>query len=349
MSPDWTISTMRQAIAPTGLGSATKSKAGKKMRAKMGRRFWLKAGLYYGVGINILNYLNRKDDMEENPELYPDKDDYNFWDYTMYGNSIGNQTRLFMGRYKDGTERYLRWGKQFREFPELLFDDTGFNFPQAALKKLGSKASPLAQTGSQIFTGKSLNGFENYDLKDRKKLEYTFGLAKLLMKTALPFATGSMLRKDKEWKALDIAVPSSKGITGRKASELLEISLVNNDTEMMRQVFIACARNKINPEDIFKNTTRRLIVEYRNEETRLLKDIDEILAKVNDPSTRPQDRDYLMNKIKDKQKNVLMSKIPQKLFKKSLIDLIKLKKKYPDIFGEITKEDKERLKSMKSK
>ena len=40
---------------------------------------------------------------------------------------IYNQTYLFSGRNKDGTEKYIRWGKQFREFPELLFDDNHFN------------------------------------------------------------------------------------------------------------------------------------------------------------------------------------------------------------------------------
>ena len=41
---------------------------------------------------------------------YPDG--MKWYDYTMLGNSLGQQTHLFLGRYEDGTEMYVRWGKQ---------------------------------------------------------------------------------------------------------------------------------------------------------------------------------------------------------------------------------------------
>ncbi len=65
--------------------------------------------MYFGVGINTLNAYFRKQDQEENPELYPEK--MSVWDYTMFNNTLGHKTHLFTGRYDDGTERYLRWGK----------------------------------------------------------------------------------------------------------------------------------------------------------------------------------------------------------------------------------------------
>jgi hypothetical protein len=337
LSPDWTVSTMRQALAPTGLGSATKTKEGKKMRAKAGKRFWLKAMLYYGAGINILNYLNRKEDMEENPEYYPDKDDYGFWDYTMFGNTIGNQTRLFMDRYDDGSERYLRWGKQFREFPELLFDDTGFNPPQATLKKLGGKASPLAQLGSQIFTGKTLSGFENYDLKDKKRIEYVYGLTKTLMRTPLPFSTQAALDKTKEWKFSNVFIPSSRGMTARGASNLMEVALSNNDEEMMRQIFIGCSRNKINALDIFEGTMNRMKRDYRIEETRLLREADELMAKANDPKTPSHDKKYLMEQAVIKIENAKLAQKPQSLFKIAMGKLKQGKIQFPEVFGEYEK------------
>ena len=338
LSPDWTVSTMRQALAPTGLGSAMKNKEGRKMRAKMGRRFWLKAMLYYGALINTLNYLNRKKDMEDNPEYYPDKEDYGFWDYTMFGNTIGNQTRLFMDRYDDGSERYLRWGKQFREFPELLYDETGFNFPQATLKKLGGKTAPIVQTISQIFTGKSPSGFENYDLKDKKGTDWLYGLTKTLMRTPLPFSTQAALDKTKEWKLSNIAVPSSRGMTARKAGDLMEIALAANDTEMMRQIFIGCSRNEINALDILENTMNRMKSDYRIEETRLLRKADELFAKANDPKTKPQDRDYLMNKAAEKRQDAQFAKKPQLLYKLGLRKLKVGRIKFPDVFGEYKKE-----------
>ena len=338
LSPDWTVSTMRQALSPTGLGSATKGKKGQKIRAKAGKRFWLKAMLYYGALINTLNYLNRKKDMEDNPEYYPDKEDYGFWDYTMFGNTIGNQTRLFMDRYDDGSERYLRWGKQFREFPELLYDETGFNFPQATLKKLGGKTAPIVQTISQIFTGKSPSGFENYDLKDKKGTEWLYGLTKTLMRTPLPFSTQAALDKNKEWKYTNLFAPSSKGMTARGAGDLMEIALTNNDTEMMRQIFIGCSRNKINALDIFEGTMNRMKRDYRIEETRLSREADELEAKSRDPKTRPHDKKYLLDKAAEKRADAKLAQKPQQLFKIAEAKLKNGQILFPDVFGEYKKE-----------
>jgi hypothetical protein len=337
LSPDWTVSTMRQALAPTGLGSAMKTKEGKKMRAKMGRRFWLKAMLYYGALINTLNYLNRKKDMEDNPDYYPDKEDYGFWDYTMFGNTIGSQTKLFMGRYTDGTEEYLRWGKQFREFIELFYDDTGFNFPQAAVKKVGGKTAPIVQTTTQIFTGKSPSGFENYDLKDKKGTEWLYGLTKTLMRTPLPFSTQAALDKTKEWKFSNIAVPSSRGMTARKAGDLMEIALAANDEEMMRQIFIGCSRNKINALDIFEGTMNRMKSDYRIEETRLLREADELMAKANDPKTPSHDKTYLMKRAAQKIEDAKLAQKPQALFKIAMGKLKQGKIQFPEVFGEYEK------------
>ena len=334
LSPDWTVSTMRQALAPTGLGSAMKTKEGKKMRAKMGRRFWLKAMLYYGALINTLNYLNRKKDMEDNPDYYPDKEDYGFWDYTMFGNTIGSQTKLFMGRYTDGTEEYLRWGKQFREFIELFYDDTGFNFPKSFFKKVGGKAAPVPQFASQLFTGKTLSGFENYDLRDKEGLEHLWGLGRTIMKTPLPFSTKAALDKNKEWKYTNLFAPSSKGMTARKAGDLMEIALTNNDTEMMRQIFIGCSRNKINGLDIFSGTMGRMKRDYRAEETRSLREADQLEAEALKPETKPYDKTRLLEKAARKRENAALARKPQQLFKVALGKLNNAKRLFPDVFGE---------------
>ena len=344
LSPDWLVSTTKQALAPTGIGSATKTKEGRKMRRKLGAKFLLKAFLYYSALINTLNTLNRKKDMEDNPDYYPDKDDYGFWDYTMFGNTIGSQTRLFMGRYADGTERYLRWGKQFRELPELFYDETGFNFPQAALKKLGSKAAPLIQTISQIFTGRSPSGFENYDLKDKKGIEWIYGVTKTLMKTPLPFSTQAALDKTKEWKFSNLAVPSSRGMTAGKAGDLMEIALTANDEEMMRQIFIGCSRNKINGLGILEGTMSRMKRDYRIEETRMLRKADQLEAKANDSKTRPVDKAYLMKQAAMMRTNSELAQKPQALYKIGLAKLQEGKILYPDVFGELTKDEINTLK-----
>jgi len=194
------------------------------------------------------------------------------------------------------------------------------------------------QTISQIFTGKSPSGFENYDLKDKKGTDWLYGLTKTLMRTPLPFSTQAALDKTKEWKLSNIAVPSSRGMTARKAGDLMEIALAANDTEMMRQIFIGCSRNEINALDILENTMNRMKSDYRIEETRLLRKADELFAKANDPKTKPQDRDYLMNKAAEKRQDAQFAKKPQLLYKLGLRKLKVGRIKFPDVFGEYKKE-----------
>jgi len=248
----------------------------KNIRRKMGAMFWAKAILYFGTLMNFLNYVYRQKDMEDNPEYYPDAEKLTWWDKTMFGNTIGNQTRLFTGRREDGTEDYIRWGKQFRELPELFFDDTGFNFPQATIKRLGAKAAPLVHYAFQMFTDKSPSGFTNYDLKDKRQLEWVIGVAKTTMKAALPYSTQSILRKDKEFKATDIFVPSSTGMTNNKARDLYEMAINEGDYEMLRQVAIGAVRNGLNPHELLKQTTSKMKADYLYEQTRYLRTYDQL-------------------------------------------------------------------------
>ena len=292
----------------------------------MGKKFWLRALLYYGVLINTLNMMNRKKDMEENPKYYQD-DEYGFWDYTMFGNTIGSQTRLFTGRDIHGTEEYLRWGKQFRELPELLYDDTGFNFPQAALKKLGGKASPMVNIISQIFFSKSPSGFKNYDLEDKKGLDWFVGVTKTLMKTPLPFSTQAALRKDKEWKAYNLFVPSGAGMTRRKASDLFEIALSRNDDEMARQVLIGAYRNGIDGE-----TMNRMVSDYHSEELRYIKEAKEFEAKSKEAKTAADKAYYLKRAAIKRTESVKISN-SSGMIKVALAKLKVAKIKHPNIFG----------------
>ena len=241
LSPDWTISTIRQALSPTGIGKIHRETVG--LRQKMGTKFWLKAGLYFGAGINLLNIVNRRKDMIDNPQYYDGE--ASIKDLSMVGNTIGNKTRLFMGRYEDGSERYVRWGKQFREMPELLFDETGFSPVSATLKKVGGKAAPALQISAQVFTGASLSGFRNDDISGKKGWKKTYGIAKTVMLSPFPFSLKTILRDDKEFHATDIAMPSGKGMTRYKAVELFKTSIVSGDTDMLREVYADSLQNNL--------------------------------------------------------------------------------------------------------
>ena len=306
LSPDWTLSTIRQALAPTGVGALYKNnnfwKLGGKnpvnARRRHGTAFWIKAAVQYGVMINLLNVVSRKNDIKENPELYSDEEramlDVNIKDidisnpnelnayleklrkFSMAGNTLGHKTHLFDGRYEDGSERYVRWGKQFREFPELLFDDEGLSFPKPVLKKLGGKANPLLQLNVQAFTGKTLSGYENYDMRDKKGWEYTKGLMLTIAKSALPYSSGNFFRDDKQWRPLDIMMPASKGMSGYQAERLFFKGITAQDSAYVAEVYHGAVRNNLDAYSLFETAMGRHDRTMNASDKALGKDIKEL-------------------------------------------------------------------------
>jgi len=95
-----------RAMAPFGVGAA--SKEGIAIRQALGKDFWRKAILYFGGSMNLLNYSLTK--------AYTGEGRF------MWDNPPGKKTYLFIGMNTDGSEAYLRWGKQFREIAELISD-----------------------------------------------------------------------------------------------------------------------------------------------------------------------------------------------------------------------------------
>ena len=274
LSPDWTISTTRQALAPTGIGAIHKET--KALRKKLGRMFWIKAALYFGGGINMLNVLFRTQDEKENPEYYKDEE-RDFWDKTMWGNAIGKKTNLFVGRYEDGTERYIRWGKQFRDFPELVIDDTGFSPISAVLKKVGGKTAPLVQLASQIATGHSPSGFRNNDIHGKKGWDKTLGIFKTLIKSPLPFSSRSLLTKNKKFHITDLAFPSSKGMSRYKAVELFKHAIVKKDNRFLKELYQDVHQNNLPVFTLFKAALTSLKAETSRELNRTRKTIKETM------------------------------------------------------------------------
>lgn len=233
LSADWTFSTTRQALAPTGIGRIYKETAG--LRSKMGGRFWLRAALFFGVGMNMLNAMYRSKDMKESPQYYEDKE-YSYLDKTMFGNTIGKKTYLFKGRYKDGTERYVRWGKQFRDFFELLI---------TPFRKLGGKMAPVPQLMSEIFTGHSLSGFKNDDIYGTKGLEKTKGIFKTVVKAPLPISVKRFMRENMEFKPLDIMMQSSKGMSRYAAMEYFKKAIIEGNEDLLSDTYIGTLRNNL--------------------------------------------------------------------------------------------------------
>lgn len=299
LSPDWTVSTARQALAVTGFGG--KESLGRSIRSKEGAKFWLRAGAYFGVGINLLNSYYRKKDIEEHPELYPK--DMDFMDYTMFNNSIGHKTHLFTGRYEDGSERYVRWGKQFRELPELFMDEEGFSLFKPALKKLGGKTAPLIQLTSKAFTGRSPSGFEDWNTKDKRGWDHSLGLLKTIGESGLPFSSQNLRRDDKEWTPTDLMMPSSKGMSKSKAISLFKKAIIQTDDSYLKEVYVSAVRNNLDAPGLFNTALTVVKAEETKEILSDVKTIEETKERLSE-TRNPVEQDKLLNRLNKLEKEL---------------------------------------------
>lgn len=287
LSMDWTFSTTRQALALTGIGKVHKETAG--LRRKMAWKFWGRAGLYFGIGMNALNAFFREWDMKENPQFYEDgKEDWDYFDKTMFGNTPGKKTQLLAGRYDDGSERYLKWGKQLWDFFELIINPP---------KKIGGKAAPLPQLMSSIFTGHSLSGFRNDDTYKKKGLEKTLGILKTVAKAFIPLSIKKAMRDDVEFKVTDIVMRSTKGMTRYTAIDYfkqaivdyIEQDIVDRDERMIEETYRAALRNNLPAFTLFNSALSWIGAEASAELRESVDSIEDVRAKMS-VSESPRER-----------------------------------------------------------
>lgn len=271
LSADWTLSTTRQALSPTGIGAVYKETA--NMRKKMGAMFWARAAIYFGVGINALNTLFRSYDMKENPQYYKGRD-YTWIDKTMFGNSVGRKTRLFVGRYKDGSERYLKWGKQFSDFFELL---------TSPLEKIGGKAAPIPGLISEI---------GDIEKHGRKNIDIALDVGKKLIEAPIPFALRRMMRDKVEFKPSDVFMPSSKGMTRYRAIEYFKLALIDKDYDRVREVYENCLRNNLAPSQLLQGASSWIEHEIMAEVAKDVEDIKDAEMKLHMSSSAYDKRRY---------------------------------------------------------
>lgn len=286
LSPDWNASTTRHFLALTGFGSiwneATfenfkqyyKSLKHKELTPEdEGRRSrQISALLCYGIGFmvfyegiaNGINAAFRALDEEKerkkaeeirktNPsyksmyELAYGDEGMKWYDYLMRGNSLGQQSKIFLGRYEDGTEMYVRHGKQFREVPEYLFNHKGeLEFPGPMVQRMIGKANPMVRMTLDDINYLSDFQASHADQEIQRKYGKTIGL---LYKDALywaPFLIPS--QENKEFKAVDFFFPSSKGFSPWKAQSYFKDFILSGDMEGVLMTYQSCQRNGIDPE-----------------------------------------------------------------------------------------------------
>lgn len=284
LSKDWLISTTRHALSIFGYGSIWNEASIKNFweyykhvlgRGEMTKDDYLrlsrsKSGLLcYGVGFMIgyeglsqlVNAAMRAWDEEKQKEkadeirktnpnykspyelAYPDG--LHWYDYLMRGNSLGQQSKIFMGRYADGTEMYIRHGKQFREIPELFFDaKDNFAIPGPMVRRMYGKSSPLLR--GMIDTYKWYLSPDYSDKEMQRKYGENLGLIPKLGSYYVPFAVPT--QKDKEFKMLDLVFPSSKGFSRYKAQDYFKTFIMSEDKQGLAMTYNACVQNGIDPE-----------------------------------------------------------------------------------------------------
>ena len=285
LSPDWNASTTRHFLALTGYGSIWNEATFENFKhyykrlghgiltpEDEGRRSrQISALLCYGIGFmvfyeaiaNGINAAFRAMDEEKerkkaeeirktNPSYrssyelaYPDG--MKWYDYLMRGNSLGQQSKIYLGRYADGTEMYIRHGKQFREVPEYLFNHKGeLEFPGPMVQRMIGKANPMVRMTLDNINYLSDFQASHADQEIQRKYGKTIGL---LYKDALywaPFLIPS--QENKEFKAVDFFFPSSKGFSPWKAQSYFKDFILSGDMEGVVMTYQSCQRNGIDPE-----------------------------------------------------------------------------------------------------
>ena len=224
LSPDWVLSTMKQALSPFGVGAT--SKAGKEIRQELGKDFWRRAIVYFGGSMNLLNYAYTK--------AHTGKGRF------MWENSPGKETYLFTGYNDDGTERYLRWGKQFRELAEAMNKPT---------EVAGRKISPLIRIGKhQIWP----DAMWQKEITDNPFWSQAGLKARgiQLAKDVTPYSITQQQRLG-GMTPISFAMPVSRGMTPYRARKLFRQSILRQDKELMDRTYRASLDNDIDPDPIF--------------------------------------------------------------------------------------------------
>jgi len=251
LSPDWTLSTFRQALSPFGFGAA--SETGRAIRRELGKDFWRKAILYFGAAMNMLNYAYTK--------AYEGKGRF------MWDNPPGKKTYLFIGKNPDGSERYVRWGKQFREL---------FEFISNPAEVAGRKISPLLRAAkAQVFPSEVWQrDIVESDFWSPKGLK---ARAKQLLKDITPYSISQQQRLTK-YTPIAFVLPVSKGMTPYNARKLFKKAIVNHDRNLNREVAIAAYRNGLDAQALWKQAFTELKTDFTRGLSKEAKDLLDKLA-----------------------------------------------------------------------
>ncbi|MDY6857466.1 MAG: hypothetical protein SWO11_22735 [Thermodesulfobacteriota bacterium] len=241
LAPDWTLSTLKQAAAPAkglykqatagrsrDVAEYTAKKITGKALTKQGAKFWAKAGLYFNSVAQSVNYYNTKKE-------------YGTGRFT-WENAPGNSLNIFIGRNKDGTERYLRMGKQFREVMEWGIDP---------VYKLGGKMAPVARELSRQITAHNPGGGFPTEWANKDFWESLPERGKSVLEMPIPFSLRPYI--ESRPGTFMFTFPTKRGLTNYRAIKLFKKAIKEENGEQIRRVYISALENNLHAEDLFKS------------------------------------------------------------------------------------------------
>lgn len=333
LSPDWLLSTLRHFFANFGFGSLyndggfweyvkynadnLKRVFGADIPKNDFRAFRSRnAKMCYIIGVlfgammlsNLANAIFRKQDEEEEREKaaadpsYKSKydliapDGMKWYDYLMMGNANGQTTHMFIGRYEDGTETYIRWGKQFREFPELWTNEKGeLEVPWPLVKRMMGKANPNIGIIFDDITYLDPYKATHQDEELQRKYGKPLGLVVKTASKFLPFIVPT--QEGKEWKAIDQVFPSSKGFSKWKAQDYFKHYILTDDQQGMELTYKSCVLNGIDPQQQLDAALRSVKAAERQELADGVKDLQGAWEKFNNAQSHTE-KLYWQRKLK---------------------------------------------------
>lgn len=244
LAPDWTISTLKQAASPvTGLIK------GKPAQAIAGTKFWLRAAAYNTLIAQATNYATT--------QKYEGEGKFT-WE-----NDPGHELNIFAGFNEDGTKRYIRTGKQFKEALEWITK------PE---EKLGGKLSPVVRESlAQLTKHEPGSGYPTEFEQD----DFWESIPKRIKKIAkmpIPFSLTPYLRKDAP-RHFMFSLPASKGMTKFKTIKLFKRAIKEKDFNKIKRTYFAAVENKLNGMDLFNQARSRVKADITYEDKDFALDI----------------------------------------------------------------------------
>jgi hypothetical protein len=186
LAPDWTLTRLQT------IGAAFKGGP----EGYQARKFWLKSGLAYYTGANVMNYINT--------QKYLGKGRF------LWENDPGKEFHVFWKKDDTGRNVYMMAGKSLVEVVGWF---------QHPMQTLGSKAAPAIQMMAEILQhgDRTLSGF---NIPENKK-----GVGQFLKRNLTPFSLGE--------NNLAMTFPLSKGISKTQVIQMLQDGIEKGDTKSL--------------------------------------------------------------------------------------------------------------------